>query len=281
MRIPGDVLTGASHMVFFIDESGHPHPNDSSPLSVLGAVGLPMHMSRQLMANLYRLKRDILAVGDPASVEGKYKAHALLNERTQRRVPAKWQYVESVVDLAVNLPVVSFFMIVERPTQVVRFSPDCLPRYAQFLLERMNQYMVNCCPATIAPMVFDSRSSGPDSLWSASIGNFLFRHQRGRLWRNLLETPFFVDSAITPGVQIADYFVSIVRQYWEVTKYNRPAPAMYRAAIERLYRRVRGTVRDLDVPDTREGAPQTLFGEYHINPRVLVVDSAEDVEGSG
>lgn len=40
----------------------------------------------------------------------------------------------------------------------------------------------------------------------------------------MLETPFFVSSALTPGVQIADYFAGVVRQHWEIALHGREEP---------------------------------------------------------
>ncbi len=151
-------------MVFFIDESGHPHPNDPVPCPVLAAVGVPVWRSRMLMGSLYRLKRDIMAITDTSHKDDRFKAKAVLNEHTHRRVPAKWQFVEEVVRAAVNLPVVSFFVVMERPSVPQTYDAQHLPRYVQFLLERANQYMLDHHPDAVAPLVFDGRSPGADAV---------------------------------------------------------------------------------------------------------------------
>jgi hypothetical protein len=251
-------------MVFFIDESGHPHPNDPVPCPVLAAVGVPASHSRMLMGTLFRLKRDILGITEVSHSDDRFKAKAVLNEHTHRRVPAKWQFVEELVNAAVNLPVVAFFIVMERPPVPQAFGAGRLPCYVQFLLERINQYMLDHRPDSVAPVVFDSRSTGSDAVLTGAISNFLYRHAKGRLWRNVLETPFFVSSALTPGIQIADYFAAVVRQHWEVVLHGRVVPPAYAAAVERLYGQVRGTVADLEVPDADGMGAHTLFGEYRM-----------------
>ena len=62
----------------FIDESGNPHPNDSSERPVLASVCINANMLRQLNGELSRLKRDTLGK-DPFRVE--IKASDLLTQR--------------------------------------------------------------------------------------------------------------------------------------------------------------------------------------------------------
>jgi len=199
-------------MIFFVDESGHPHPHDPVPCPVLGGVVISMTETRRLMSALHNLRRDLLGLEGMPDNDKRLKAAALLNPRTQRRQPAKWQYLESVVDIAANLPVASFFIVMERPATEQAIDQEHLPLYVRFLLERANLYVGQNRPAQKAPIVFDSRSPRADARWSNAIASFLYKHHEGRLWTNLLETPLFVSSALTPGVQIADYFVGIVRQ---------------------------------------------------------------------
>ncbi len=79
-------------------------------------------------------------------------------------MPAKWQFVEEVVRAAVNLPVVSLFVVMERPSVPQTYDAQHLPRYVQFLLERANQYMLDHHPDAVAPLVFDGRSPGADAV---------------------------------------------------------------------------------------------------------------------
>jgi uncharacterized protein DUF3800 len=85
----------------FIDESGHPHPNDSISRPVLLATSLPVTEMRNLTRQVYSLKRNLFGDTNPW-LETKFKSKAILNERTFMRIPAKWEYVESMFELAAN-----------------------------------------------------------------------------------------------------------------------------------------------------------------------------------
>lgn len=235
-------------MLFFIDESGHPHPNDAAHRPVLGAVGIEIERTRQLTQGVFALKRDIL--GDEDMIhEAKYKANAILNERTFRRERRKWEYVESVFEFAVNFPVTSCFVVMQRPTVGIRPVADYLPTHMRYLLKYINSHMQHRCPDQKAILVFDGQDPGSDMVLSASISNFLFRHEWGRTWQCIVETPMFVDSRTQPGVQIADLFVSCVRQYHECRDGIVVRAPEYRRALERLYRAIVQTVADYEDGD--------------------------------
>lgn len=251
-------------MIFFVDESGHPHPNDPVACPVLGGVVIPTTETRRLMSALHNLRRDLLGLEGIPDDDRRLKAAAILNPATHRRHSAKWRYLERVVETAANLPVVSFFIVMERPAVEQVMDEYHLPSYLRFLLQRANLYVSQNHPAQKAPIVFDSRSPRADARWSNAIAGFLYKHHEGRTWTNLLETPLFVSSALTPGVQIADYFVGIVRQYWEITGRHRPVTPAYEAAVKRLYGTVKRTVRDLTLPVQGDAEPQTLYGEYRM-----------------
>ena len=56
----------------FVDESGHPHPNDPSTRPVLAAVCVRADKLRDLNTRLFRLKRDLLGK-DQFNLEGQGK----------------------------------------------------------------------------------------------------------------------------------------------------------------------------------------------------------------
>jgi|GEM_PF-350789 len=250
-------------MIFFVDESGHPHPKDSVGRPVLGSIGFPLSRSREISGQLHTLKRD--AFGDlPPEAEKHYKANAILNEHTYRRFREKWEYVEQVVDLAVGIPVVSLFIVMHRPKSPIQRDQAQLPLHIRFLLERIEGYMNNERGDRKAIVMFDSQDHTTDRRISTAITNFLFRHAEGRAWTHILETPCFADSSITPGTQIADYFVSIIRQYYEITEGEQQAGAAYARSIERLHGVIERTVYTYS---TYSG--EKRWGEYRLPPDAL------------
>ena len=82
-------------MLAFIDESGHPHPNDASTRPVLAAVCFAQRDSRSINRQIFRIKRALLG-DERAGLE--LKAHDLLKRSTFRRRPELRELVESVFD---------------------------------------------------------------------------------------------------------------------------------------------------------------------------------------
>ena len=256
---------------FFIDESGHPHPNDPTTRPVLGAVGLPIQSSRDLARQIHNLKRDILKDVAPEHEE-KYKSASIFNQRTFRRQRHKWEYLESVFELAVNFPVMSVFIVMERPDRPVAWPEAHLPMHIRRLLHRLQGHMANERSGGKGILVFDSQSHKADRRQSVAIASFMFQHYEGRLWQDLVETPMFVESSITPGIQIADYFVSCVRQYHQMKDDPHSTSPEYGRALKRLHGAVQRTVYDYD---DNEG--NKWWGEYFMPSRWFdQQDSATD-----
>lgn len=246
-------------MLFFIDESGSPHPNDSSKRPVIVAIGFPIARSRELARQIFNLKREVLRQTDPW-LEEKCKAHAVFNRRTHRRVRAKWEYLEGVFELAVNFPVVTMAIVMEHPTVLPMSNPSVLPYHWSCLLQRINRYLVTEAGNPNGLLVMDSRDSKSDTVLSVQISNFLFRSETGRRLSNIVETPLFVDSRITPGIQIADYFASCLRQYHELKDRRQLQAGPYERAVLRLHNSVRRTVYDYTDADGK-----IWHGEYQLS----------------
>jgi len=248
-------------MLFFIDESGHPHPKDSTLRPVLSTVGVDVGELRRLGGAIHAVRRDVLQNEDIAN-ERDFKAKAVFNTRTYDRKRPKWEYVEAIFDIAVELGVVSFHIVMERPTRELAQAPDRMPTQVFFLLQRVNAYMAKHRPEGVAIPVLDSQSHGADLKLSKQVQAYLYRTAKGRAWR-MLPSPLFVDSMTMAGIQVVDLFASCVRQYHEISSGRVVRPPAYRRAIERLHNLVRSTVYDLPDPDAPE---RTLYGEFVMGP---------------
>ncbi|MGD9496409.1 MAG: DUF3800 domain-containing protein [Armatimonadota bacterium] len=245
-------------MLFFVDESGHPHPNDNTHRPVLGAVGIGIGDIRQLIQRTHALKRDVLEDEELAH-ECKYKANAILNQRTFERERRKWEYVEGLFELAVNFPVESCFVVMQKPSVPVLTREGRLATHLRCLLRHINAYMESERPDKKALIVFDGQDPGSDLVRATSIANFLFRHEAGRTWQRLVETPLFVDSRTQPGIQIADLFVSCMRQYYECKEGQVLRSQQYQRALGRLHRAVCATAHDYEDGDF------TSYGVHFLN----------------
>jgi hypothetical protein len=56
----------------------------------------------------------------------------------------------------------------------------------------------------MAMLLLDSADKETNMRRAAAFGNFLYGHEAGRSMKKIIETPFFVSSSLTPGIQIAD-----------------------------------------------------------------------------
>lgn len=250
-------------MIFYVDESGHPHPHDSVSRPVLLSVGFPLGRSRELARTLYSIKRRF-GYTDPWA-ESKLKANRILNERTFTRQPEKWEYVEALFDLCNSFPFVVFAMIMERPTSVINTRGDRIMPQHMYLLQRMHWYVAEHYPDKQALVVFDSRDPKGDMELSVQLSGFLHRSMQGASLDRVVDSALFVDSRITPGIQLADLFASCIRQYHEVCRdHIRQVGVAYQNALHRLYRTMRRTFCDV-----QDGNGIMLPAEYFLNAHRL------------
>lgn len=235
-------------MLAFFDESGHPHSKDSSTRPVCVAVCTNEKESHFISGRLYSLKRDIL--GKEAF---EFKAKKLLTRGTFRRIPEKRELVEAFFDLLRNLPFTIFAIIMERPQSSLPTDPNYLPSQFRYLLQRCDLLAQET--NDMVTLLFD----GDCQLGGLSLkfNSFLYRSSEGRAMRTITDAPFFVDSRVTSGIQIADMAAGTIRIYEE----NRlhlgvPKADPFLSAIKRYYTTLEEKTRDQDSP---EGWPRAGF----------------------
>ena len=228
-----------------MDESGHPHPNDQSTRPVLVTVCVDAGYLRTINTELFRLKRRILR---REWFDFEMKAKKLITPGTFRNRPEKREFVESFFELLRNLDVVIFAQIMERPTQPPPTSKDFLPMQFRQLLYRVNRYLELHHSDTLAAIMFDGNGSQFGGL-AVRFSNWLYRTVGGQSLTYLADSPFFVDSKVTPGIQLADMVASAIRQYEEQELFRGvPAGDSFASAIARYYRIVREKTLDLEAP---------------------------------
>ena len=229
-------------MLTFIDESGHPHPNDSSTRPVLAAVCFAQQDSRSLSRQLYRVKRIILT---PERADLELKAHNLIKRGTFRRKPELRELVESVFDLIRNLPITIFAVVMERPKEVIPRDSVQLPRQYQYILQRVNAMLLDT--PSLATVLVDGDGSQYGGL-SRKFEGYLHRYHEGQSLVNVVDTPYFVDSRYTAGIQLADMVAGVIRQYEEAEMFRQPPTDAYLTAIARYYRIICEKTRDVTAP---------------------------------
>lgn len=257
-------------MLVFIDESGHPHPKDSTTRPILVSVCLPESRHRDVSRQLFSLKRNLLG-----REEYELKGTKLLRPKVFEAKPRKRELVESVFDLVRNTDLVLFAIIMERPSTKPLIPEGTLPNQYRFLLQRINAFMEQSAkPNDMAILIFDGQGTAgiPGGL-GPGISRYLFRHREGQSWSRILDTPLFVDSKITPGIQLADVMASCIRQYEENELFRvNPGTDLFLCALQRYYRIAESKTRDLETVD------MPLFGFYRMPERLFYVTGEEVTE---
>ena len=258
----------------FIDESGHPHPNDSNTRPVLACVCIRADRLRSLNTELFLLKRDLLGKGQ-FSVEA--KANQLLTRGTLRKCPDEREFVESFFDLVRNFPLVVFAIVMERPTSEPPTDRNFLPMPFRYILQRINRFTELDPDTDLASVMFDGNGSQFNQI-SERFSNWLFRSRSGRSLTHLAESPFFVDSRFTPGIQVADMVAGVIRIYQE-NQLNQGVPSgdSFLSAISRYYDVVRQ--KSIDLPAPTDSA-ESLYGIYFMPERLHHLGESQERDES-
>ncbi len=236
-------------MLAFFDESGNPHPKDSSTRPVCVAVCIREEEARFISGRLHFLKRNLIGKEDL-----EFKAKKLLNRGTFRRIPEKRELAEAFFDLLRNLPITVFAVIMERPESIPVTETVYLPNQFRYLLQRCDLLVQQTKDMITVLFDGDCQSYGGLSL---KFNSFLYRSNEGRSMNTVTEAPFFVDSRVTCGIQIADMAAGTIRLYEENKLYQGiPTGDSFLSAIRRYYLILEEKSKD---QETAEGYPRPGF----------------------
>ena len=217
-------------MLCFIDESGHPHSHDAATRPVVVCVCIDEYDCRDISGQIHGLKRRLLG---QARERMEIKANELLNRPTFRRIPEKREFVEAFFDLCRNLPITIFAVIMERPLQPLLQDHPHLPNQFRYLLQRIDIFLEG--KDDMAILLFDGDASQRGQL-GLKFESFLHRSSEGRALSKIADAPFFVDSKVTPGIQIADMAASAIRIYEQNALFRGLPPSdLFFSAVRRYY----------------------------------------------
>ncbi len=82
-----------------------------------------------------------------------------------------------------------------------------------YLLERVNSYMLETHPGSLAKLVLKSEETQQDILRCSSVMNFFYRTPFGGGFHGLLGSPLLMPGALSPGLQIADLFAYLINRH--------------------------------------------------------------------
>ena len=182
------------------------------------------------------------------------KGRELLNRPTHRRKPEARALADEFFTELRNLPVTVFAMVMEGPFGPRQQDPDRLESRFRFLMQRID--LLASESDAVANIMFDGHSGQLSGL-SARFSGYLFRSNEGTSNVHIADTPSFVDSASSVGVQIAFMCAYVVRVY-EQNELHRSQPDHgdeYLFAIRRWHRCIAEKTKDLISPsgDQRRG----------------------------
>ena len=254
-------------MFVYIDESGHPHPNDAHTRPVDVGVCLKREDVRQITGALHRFMQDFRASIPSATklrrAEREGKAVVFLNRRSLRS-PEKREYADSVMDLIRNLDVTIFAMVMERPDKPIYRRGDRLQTQHRWLLERVDVLIERKETGRMATVVFDGRDPSENVRLDKCFSNFLFRSAEGKAMTRIVPGVLFVDSEITPGIKLADFCAYILRVYYEEgLDRQEPRGDPYLAMIKRYAEIIRQKTFDWENDDGRKSWGIRTMGKEH------------------
>jgi len=161
------------------------------------------------------------------------KARKLMTRGTFRRSQEKREFVEAFFDLCRELPFTFFAIVMERPEHELP-DTNLLPPQYQDLLDRVNLLLQDA--GELAIVLIDGDGSQAGGL-AKKFEGFLHRSRHGRSLHTVMDSPFFVDSAITSGIQISDMAASVIRHVAENALWGAYRPSdPFLSAIARYYR---------------------------------------------
>lgn len=200
-------------MLVFIDESEWPKPSASGGYTVWAAVALRPELSKAFSREVFNLERKFWRISEPHEFE--IKGRMLLNKRALTS-PKKVEFVEEVLSLCKHYQLLAFAVGMrqfEEP-MLEGFSSEesRIFRVYHYLLERVEAMMQESYLADMATVLLDSSDKETNKRRALAFGNFLYGHEVGKTVQKVGETPFFVTSTLTPGIQIADLFAYALAQ---------------------------------------------------------------------
>lgn len=214
--------------VVYIDEAGSPHGyclpihSGETPIFTLAAVALPLWEWRARDRTFLSMKRqffsDFLGKIGKRDEEYEIKGREIASPRnkTSKRRHVFNQKVLSLVGQNAGCCFgITFLKNPSNPASATSIYTNAF----QILTERISLFVTEHPAYSNAILICDSRMkgvAGSDISVARSHMSYIFGHETGRTFLNILEAPLFADSRLTVGLQIADIFASnlFTNQYY-------------------------------------------------------------------
>lgn len=189
-------------MLVFVDESEWPRPKDPAGYTVWGAVALHPSKSRNFVREVFNLEKKFWKVNEPYQFE--IKGRMLLNERGMGS-PKKCEFCEEVISLCKLSGVKAFAVGLKNTGNALSgLTEPIVYKAYSLLLERIEGMMAEDYGNETAIIALDSADEATDTKRALAFGNYIYGTEAGKNAIHVMETPFFVSSKATTGIQIAD-----------------------------------------------------------------------------
>ena len=200
-------------MPIFIDESEWPKPSAVRGYTLWTGVALQPELSKSFSRELFNLERKFWRISEPHEFE--IKGRMLLSRRALTS-PKKMEFIEEVLSLCKRYQLLGFAVGMQQIEEPMLSGFSCeearIFRVYHYLLERVEAMMQESYPDDMAMVLLDSADKETNKRRAIAFGNFLYGHEAGKSMQKIVETPFFVSSGLTPGIQIADLFAYALAQ---------------------------------------------------------------------
>ena len=189
-------------MLAFIDESYRSASTDN-PKTTFGCVMICRERYRQLDKDLFELKKHFFKVQRGFEVE--LKGRLLLNER-KIVLPKNREFIRQIQSLLKEAQVTVCAVIQDgvQSMQSKYQDLDYLPSLYRQILRRIDLYAAAKHPERITSIVFDGIDGSTNHKIGRQIYNYFYLHRWGQGSNNLLFHPFFADSKLSAGLELAD-----------------------------------------------------------------------------
>jgi hypothetical protein len=199
-------------MLVFVDESEWPRPKSPGGYTVWGAAALHPSKSKSFVRDVFNLEKKFWKINEPYEFE--IKGRLLLNERSVLTSPKKCEFCEEIISLC-KLAGVRAFAIGLRNTNneaLTGLTEPIIYKAYSLLLERVEAMMQEEFNDDMAVIALDSAEEATDTNRALAFGNYVYGSPTGRAAVHVVETPFFVSSKATVGIQIADLIAYALAQ---------------------------------------------------------------------
>ncbi|MDQ7785712.1 MAG: DUF3800 domain-containing protein, partial [Desulfomonilaceae bacterium] len=152
---------------------------------------------------LFELKQHFFKIRRGFDLE--LKGRLLLNER-KIILPKNREFIRQLIALLQESEVAVLAVIQDgvQSMNARTYGLDHLPNLYRQILRRVNSYVADKHPGKIASLVFDAIDDSTNHWIARQIYNYFYLHRWGQGSNNLLFHPFFADSKISAGLELAD-----------------------------------------------------------------------------